>query len=160
MNRAISISIKEKKEVIWYSVKWRKDQELQSCESSEYPRPELERTLQAFDQFVPIITMIPTENIKHITVAGATFATNQKTGFTTLTLGVVIYLTNNYALEMRLPEKRVVFDDDEVKKSTMWEDRFSVLAQRLNDEILQYAYGNRAQQHLFETDDTEGEIDG
>ena len=42
----------------------------------------------------------------------------------------------------------------------MWEDRFAVLAQRLNDEILQYAYGNRAQQHLFETDDTEGEIDG
>lgn len=160
MNRAISISIKEKKEVIWYSVKWRKDQELQSCESSEYPRPELEKTLQAFDMFVPIITMIPTENIKYITVAGATFATNSKTGFTTLTLGVVIYLTNNYALEMRLPEKRVVFDDAEVKKSTKWEDRFSVLAQRLNDEILQYAYGNRAQQHLFEADDTEGEIDG
>lgn len=153
MNRAISISIKEKKEVIWYSVKWRKDQEIQSCESSEYPRPELEQALQVFDQFVPIITMIPTENINHIKVASATFSINQKTGLTTLTLGVVIYLTNNYMLEMRLPEKRVVFDDDEVKKSTMWEDRFSVLAQRLNDEILQYAYGNRAQQHLFETDD-------
>lgn len=160
MNRAISILIKEKKDDLWYSVKWRKGQEIQSCESYEPQRPELSKTLQAFEQFVPIITMIPAENIKHITVAGATFATNQKTGFTTLTLGVVIYLTNNYALEMRLPEKRVEFDDDEVKKSTMWEDRFSVLAQRLNDEILQYAYGNRAQQHLFETDDTEGEIDG
>lgn len=160
MNRAINISIKEKKGVIWYSVKWQKDSELQSCESNEPPRPELEKALQVFEQFVPIITMIPTANIKHIDVVGATFTINKKTGFTILTLGVSIFLTNNYVLEMKLPEKRVKFDDDEVKKSTMWEDRFSVLAQRLNDEILQYAYGNRAQQHLFEADDTEGEIDG
>lgn len=153
MNRAISISVREQKEELWYSVKWCKEREVQSCKSNEPPRPELNKALGAFEQFVPIITMIDTKHIRYVSIDSATFNIDQKTGFTYVVLGTRITLTNNFTLELKLPEKRVIFDDEETKKSTMWEDRFSVLAQKLNDEILQYACGNRAQQHLFNEDE-------
>lgn len=58
--RAVSISIKEKKEIIQYTVKWQKtpNGEELSCKSCEFPRPELIETMRDFAQFIPIITLI------------------------------------------------------------------------------------------------------
>ena len=92
--RAVSISVKEKNEIPFYTVKWQKEpngEEMQ-CRSSEFPRPELISALSGFGEFIPIMCMIPKENIRYVIIAGATFTYKDKN--MGLNLGVQLELVN------------------------------------------------------------------
>lgn len=146
--RAVSISVKEKNEIPYYTVKWQKEpngEEMQ-CRSSEFPRPELILALSGFGEFIPIMCMIKKENIRYVIIAGATFV--YKDNNVGLFLGVQMELTNGYTLEFKTPVKRLDMDNPDLQESTTWEDRYTKLAMKLGEEILLYAQGKRAQQNL------------
>lgn len=150
--RAISISVKEKKDVSQYTVKWQKNpggEELQ-CKSCEYPRPELIQRLADFGEFIPIITLIPKEKIRWIVITGATYVYEDKNAFEGLAVGVMMELANGHILEFRTPIKRLNKENPDLEQSTNWEDRYTKLAIELEKEILLYAKGDRAQGVLFE----------
>lgn len=154
--RAVSISVKEKNEIPFYTVKWQKEpngEEMQ-CKSSEFPRPELISALSGFGEFIPIICMIKKENIRYVIIAGATFV--YKDNNVGLFLGVQLELTNGYTLEFKTPVKRLDMDNPDLQKSTNWEDRYTKLAMKLGEEILLYAQGKRAQTELeFTNEDSD-----
>ena len=146
--RAVSISVKEKNEIPFYTVKWQKEpngEEMQ-CKSAEFPRPELISALSGFGEFIPIMCMIKKENIRYVVIAGATFV--YKDNNVGLFLGVQLELTNGYTLEFKTPVKRLDMDNPDLQQSTNWEDRYTKLAMKLGEEILLYAQGKRAQQNL------------
>ena len=150
MKQAVSVSIKEKQEVKWYSVKWRNGRggdELQ-LKSAEFPRPELEWTLESFAEFIPLITCIPKEKIRWCLIAGATYHYNETTGAVGLSLGVALENTAGYQIEFKTPVKRLDYENPDLEKSTLWEDRYTLLAKKLEEEILLYSEGKRAQTEL------------
>ncbi|MBQ6481727.1 MAG: hypothetical protein IJI45_11465 [Anaerolineaceae bacterium] len=147
--RAVSISIKEKKDnILQYTVKWQKEpngEEL-TCKSCEIPRPELIATMRDFAQFIPIITLIPKDRIRDVIIAGATFVyQNANIG---LCLGTQVELANGFCLEFKTPVKRIDPENPDLEQSTNWEDRYTKLAIKLGEEILLYAQGKRAQTEL------------
>lgn len=149
--RAISINVKQKKETLVYTVKWQKTQggeELQ-CKSIEFPRHELLETLTAFGEFIPEICMIPKENLKWVKIAGATYEYD-KNGFIFVSLGVAVGLTNQKELKFETPGLMVDYEHMDHESSSNWRTAYSALAKSLNDEILLYAQGKRAQGELFE----------
>lgn len=153
--RAVSISVKEKSEIPFYTVKWQKkpNGEEMQCRSSEFPRPELISALQGFAEFIPIICMIPKENIRYVIIAGATFV--YKDNNVGLYLGVQLELANNYVLDFKTPVRRLDMDNPDLQESTNWEDRYTKLAMKLGEEILLYAQGKRAQTELvFDSEDS------
>jgi hypothetical protein len=146
--RAVSISVKEKNEIPFYTVKWQKEpngEEMQ-CRSSEFPRPELISALSGFGEFIPIMCMIPKEHIRYVIIAGATFVYKDKN--VGLYLGVEMELTNGYVFDFKTPVRRLDIDNPDLQQSTNWEDRYTKLAMKLGEEILLYAQGKRAQQNL------------
>lgn len=146
--RAVSISLKEKNDIVYYTVKWQKEpngEEMQ-CKSAEYPRPELNAALQGFDEFIPIMCMVPEKNIRDILIAGATFIYKEKN--VGLCLGVQMELMNGYVFEFKTPVRRLDMDNPDLEQSTNWEDRYTKLAMKLGAEILLYAQGKRAQTNL------------
>jgi hypothetical protein len=146
--RAVSINVKEKNEIPFYTVKWQKEpngEEMQ-CKSSEFPRPELISALSGFGEFIPIMCMIKKENIRYVIIAGATFV--YKDNNVGLFLGVQMELANGYTLEFKTPVKRLDMDNPDLQESTNWEDRYTKLAMKLGEEILLYAQGKRAQTNL------------
>lgn len=153
--RAVSISLKEKKEILYYTVRWQNEptgEELQ-CKSAEFPRPELNAALQGFDEFIPIMCMIPKENIRDVLIAGATFVYKEKN--VGLCLGVEMELVNGCVFDFKTPVRRLDMDNPDLQESTNWEDRYTKLAMKLGEEILLYAQGKRAQTELaFDSEDS------
>lgn len=156
--RAVSISVKEKNDIPFYTVKWQKEPngEEMTCKSCEFPRPELIETMRDFDQFIPIITLIPKDKIRSVIIAGATFVyKDENIG---LYLGVQVELANGFSLEFKTPVKRIDSENPDLEQSTTWEDRYTKLAMKLGEEILLYAQGKRAQTEL--NYEKQGEEDG
>lgn len=156
--RAVSISVKEKNDILFYTVKWQKEPngEEMTCKSCEFPRPELIETMENFNQFIPIITLIPKDKIRSVIIAGATFVyKDENIG---LYLGVQVELANGFSLEFKTPVKRIDPENPDLEQSTTWEDRYTKLAMKLGEEILLYAQGKRAQTEL--NYEKQGEEDG
>lgn len=150
MKQAISISVKEKNDLLQYSVRWKNkpNGEEGSCKSFEYPRPELLQALGAFKEFVPLICGIPKDAIQRAYIAGATFGYNKSGEMIDLTLGVCLAMGNGRCLDIKTPEQKLRLDNPDLEESTMWEDRFTKQAKILHDEIVLYADGKRAQTEL------------
>lgn len=150
MKQAISISIKEKNDILQYSVRWKNkpNGEEGSCKSFEFPRPELLQALNGFAEYVPFIFGIPKEVIGKIYIAGATFIYDKAEEMVGLTLGTCLVMQNGRCIDIKTPEQRLRLDNPDLEESTMWEDRFTKDAQILHDEIVLYADGKRAQTEL------------
>ena len=71
--KALGVSIREKSDgTRVYTVRWEEfGGEERQCKSREFPRPELEGTLEAFGQFIPYLCLIPASRINYTTIAGA-----------------------------------------------------------------------------------------
>lgn len=152
--RALSISIKEKKDVKFYTVTWQEATgEERRCKSSEYPRPELEGYLDAMAEFIPWMTTIPKENINWIEIAGANFEYS-KSGVPYLTLGVSLGvnagLTTVNCFAFKSPQLPVDLKHANIENPQTIPEKFSALAKLLHDEIIYYADGSRAQTTLFD----------
>lgn len=147
--KAISVSIKEKKEETIYTVKWEElvneRMEERQCKSTDWPRPELNDTLDALGEFIPDMCCIVKDKIRYLEIAGATFE-YAKAG-TLLTLGVAISLLNGNSFDFRSPATLINMGA-QINDATTPEERFSALAVMLHDEILRYAQGERAQTTL------------
>jgi hypothetical protein len=146
--KAISISVKEKNEVLQYSVKIKNGSEESGCKSFEYPRPELIKTLKDFGEYIPLLMGIPKQYIRSAGIAGATFGYTKDGEMNGLSLGVLLLMNNGRAFEFKTPEIKLRLDSPDLQESTMWEDRFTKQALALNDEIILYAEGKRAQTEL------------
>lgn len=146
--KAISISVKEKNEILQYSVKIKNGSEETGCKSFEYPRPELVKTLKDFGEYIPLLMGIPKQYIRSACITGATFGYTKDGEMNGLSLGVCLVMSNYRAFEFRTPEINLRLDNPDLQESTMWEDRFTKQALTLNDEIILYAEGKRAQTEL------------
>lgn len=149
INKAISVSIKQKKEDTLYTVKWEElvneHMEERQCKSTDFPRPELDNTLTALGEYIPDMCCIIKDQIRFLEVAGGTFEYTKVGTF--LTLGVAISLKNGKSFDFRSPATMVNMKM-QINKATTPEERFSALAAMLHDEILLYAQGQRAQTTL------------
>lgn len=146
--KAISISIKEKNEMRQYSVKIKYGSEETGCKSFDYPRPELIKTLKDFGEYMPLLMGIPKQYIRETYITGATFGYTKDGEMNGLSLGVCLVMSNFRAFEFRTPEINLRLDNPDLQESTMREDRFTKQALALNDEIILYAEGKRAQTEL------------
>lgn len=156
MKQAISVTVKEKKDIELWTVKWknRPNGEEMTLKSFDFPRPELPAALSAFIEFIPDILMIPRINIRWCEIAGANFGYDKK-GRVHLSLGVAVQFQNLLEIKFVSPELLVDLDQDE-DTAEDWRERYSVLARVLNDEIIRYAEGDRAQLKLdFEGEENE-----
>ena len=158
MNKqAISISIKEKKEMLEYTVRWKNKPtgEEMMCKSFEFPRPELLEALENCGEYIPLICGIPKDHITRIIVAGATFLYTKENKVYGVVFGVSLIMTCGRVLDLKTPEMGIRVNNPDLDKSTMWEDRLTKQVMTLHDEIILYAEGRRGQTSLnFE----EGEI--
>lgn len=157
--RALSVTIKEKKEVKYYTVAWQEaNGEERRAKSCEWPRPELEAYLDGMAEFIPWMTTIPKENIAWVEIAGANFEYS-KSGVPYLSLGVSIGvragLTTNNGFAFKSPQLPVDLEHANTENPETIPDKFSGLAKLLHDEILRYAEGDRAQTTLFDEDKKE-----
>ena len=151
MKQALGISIKTKKEIKTYTVRWRENGEERQCKSIEYPRPELDDTLDAFVEFIPDIAGITKEKMVWAEIAGATFE-YAKDGTASLSLGVAVGIVGTGEINFKTPGIPVDFDGADINSAETWLEKYGALAQFLHDEIIMYAEGKRAQSELaFDT---------
>ena len=158
MKQALGVSIRQKSDgTATYTCKWKEGTEERRCKSVEFPRPELESALDSLGTYIPLICMIPAENIRRTYTAGATFEYT-KAGITLLTLGVQLELTNGASFEFTSPVVSVDLEHADPIAAQTPAEKISALAKELHDEIIMYAEGKRAQQSLeFEDGEQEEE---
>lgn len=159
--KALGVSIREKSDgTRVYTVRWEEfSGEERQCKSREFPRPELEDTLEAFGEFIPHLCLIPRDGIQHMTIAGATFK-YPKEGLPHMTLGVSLTLGNGLDFSFESPEMSIWMDDYTLETANNWAEKYSALAKLLSDEIIMYAEGKRAQQSLDLEQEAEPEEGG
>lgn len=148
--KALSVSITEKKETKIYTVRWKEPTgEERQCKSIEYPRPELEDTLDAFIELLPNFTGIPKGNIQWAEISGGNFEYT-KAGTIMLSLGVAVGIVEVGTYKFKSPELTVDLEHADINTAEHWREKYSALAKFLHDEIIMYAEGKRAQGTLFE----------
>ena len=147
--RALGVSIREKADgTKVYIVRWEEyGGEERQCKSREFPRPELEGTLEAFGQFIPYLCLIPASRINYTIIAGASIK-YPKTGHPTLTLGVSLGLENGLDFDFESPAVPLHMEKYTLENAQTWAEKCSAMAKLLCDEIIFYAEGKRAQQQL------------
>ena len=153
--KALSVSIKTKKETTVYTVKWKEATgEERQCKSTDFPRPELEDTIEAFMPLISDFTGIPKSNIRWAEIAGANFEYT-KSGAATLSLGVAVGISDVGSYTFKSPEIAVDLEHADINTAETWREKYSALAKFLHDEIIYYAEGKRAQGTLFEPQEGE-----
>ena len=145
--KALSVSIKTKKETTIYTVKWKEATgEERQCKSTDFPRPELEDTIGAFIPLLSDFTGIPKNNIRF---------EYTKSGAATLSLGVAVGISDVGSYTFKSPEIAVDLEHADINTAETWREKYSALAKFLHDEIIYYAEGKRAQGTLFEPQEGE-----
>jgi hypothetical protein len=122
----------------------------------EFPRPELMQALYDCGVFIPLICGIPKESIGRAAMAGATFIYSSKGELCSIVLGAALVMKAGRIWDIKTPEMGLRVDNPDLEQSTMWEDRLTKQALVLQDEIIMYAEGKRAQTVLnFEREGNE-----